>query len=197
MEPSPLALNALVVKEHIGAFRASNNYDLFDPATGCQVMAAREENLGVFTKILRFTDWKAQTPFEVMVRDADGKLIVRVKRGFALIRSTVEVFDGAGVLLGSFRQKVFSLGGAFSVLDAQGQELCQLKGKWTSWDFTFGLEGVEFGRVSKQWAGIGKELFTSADNYVLTMDASLAPDHPLRKLILAAVMCIDFVLKEG
>jgi uncharacterized protein YxjI len=45
-------------------------------------------------------------------------------------------------------------------------------------------------------AGLGKELFTSADNYVLKIDPSLPAESSLRKLILAAVMCIDMVLKE-
>lgn len=46
------------------------------------------------------------------------------------------------------------------------------------------------------WAGMGKEFFTSADNYVLQIEENVAQDSPLRQLILAAVMCIDMVLKE-
>ena len=41
-----------------------------------------------------------------------------------------------------------------------------------------------------------KELFTSADNYMLEISDSVPPGHPLRALILGAVMCIDMVLKE-
>ncbi|HYC85093.1 MAG TPA: phospholipid scramblase-related protein, partial [Chryseosolibacter sp.] len=83
------------------------------------------------------------------------------------------------------------------VLDANNQPLCMLKGKWTSWEFKF-LSGdnKEFAVVSKKWAGLGKELFTSADNYVLQINKDVPENHPLRKLIVAAVMCIDFVLKE-
>ena len=54
----------------------------------------------------------------------------------------------------------------------------------------------ELAQVSKKWSGIGKELFTSADNYVLEMSDSVPTDNPVRQLILAAVMCIDMVLKE-
>jgi hypothetical protein len=43
---------------------------------------------------------------------------------------------------------------------------------------------------------MGRELFTSADNYVLQIEETVAPESPLRQLILAAVMCIDMVLKE-
>ena len=50
--------------------------------------------------------------------------------------------------------------------------------------------------VSKKWNGLGKELFTSADNYVLQISEDVPPDNPIRELIMAAVMCIDMVLKE-
>ncbi len=39
-------------------------------------------------------------------------------------------------------------------------------------------------------------MFTSADNYILEISSDVPEDHVVRKLILAAVMCIDMVLKE-
>ena len=54
----------------------------------------------------------------------------------------------------------------------------------------------ELAHVTKKWTGIGKELFTSADNYVLEISDSVPADDTIRQLILAAVMCIDMVLKE-
>ena len=71
-----------------------------------------------------------------------------------------------------------------------------MKGKWHGWDFKFVHDGVEFAQVAKKWAGLGKELFTSADNYVLEIYDSVPMGNPIRKLILAAIMCIDMVLKE-
>jgi uncharacterized protein YxjI len=71
-----------------------------------------------------------------------------------------------------------------------------LNGKWTGWDFRFVNNGTEYAHVTKKWAGIGKELFTSADNYVLEISESIPEDDSVRQLILAAVMCIDMVLKE-
>lgn len=192
----PLAKNAFIVKEHVGLFKAANNFDMYDPATGELVLECREEQLGVFTKMLRFTDYKRMTPFHIEIREPGGKTLIEIKRGISLVLSDVEVLDGEGNLLGRFKQKFFSIGGKFDVYAADGSVLCSLKGKWTGWDFSFGRDGLEFGHVSKQWSGMGKEFFTSADNYMLTIDPSLEPDHPLRKLIVAAVMCIDMVLKE-
>lgn len=193
---SVLNQNAFFVKEHVGVFKASNSYDIFNPDTQELLMTCREENLGIFTKIFRFTDYKRMTPFDIEVKTVSGERIVRVKRGISLFVSTVEVFDSNNMLIGKFKQKFFSIGGKFNVLDAHEQVLCTLKGKWTSWDFTFASDTIEYAKVTKKWAGLGKEFFTTADNYVLTINESTPKDSVIRKLILAAVMCIDMVLKE-
>ncbi len=193
---SVLNQNVFFVKEHVGVFKASNSYDILNPETQELLMTCREENLGFFTKLFRFTDYKRMTPFDIEVKTASGQSIVKVKRGISLFVSTVEVFDGNDQLIGKFKQKFFSIGGKFDVLDANEQVLCTLKGKWTSWDFKFASDTVEYANVSKKWAGFGKEMFTTADNYVLTINETAPKDSAMRKLILAAVMCIDMVLKE-
>jgi uncharacterized protein YxjI len=99
-------------------------------------------------------------------------------------------------LIGTFQQRLLSVGGKFDVLDLNKRVLCTLQGQWTSWDFSFNQEGRELAHVSKKWAGMGKELFTSADNYMLEIKDTVPPNDPLRPLILAAVLCIDMVLKE-
>ena len=189
-------INQFLVKEHVGMFKAANNFDVFDLASGEEVMTCREPNLGLLTKLLRFSDYKRRTPFQIEICDATGNLIVEVKRGISLFLSSVEVFNGDGEFIGGFKQKLFSIGGAFTVNDENGDEVCQLKGKWTGWDFRFLAGDVELAHVSKKWAGIGKELFTSADNYVLELSDSIPGESNIRRLIFAAVMCIDMVLKE-
>lgn len=194
---SILSNNHFFVKEHVGMFKAANNYDIYDPENRQMIMTCREENLGFFAKIFRFTDYKRLTPFDIEIKTPDGQKVLRVKRGISLFLSSVEVFDENENLMGTFKQKFFSIGGKFDVLDSNQKFVCSLKGKWTSWDFKFvSQDKTEFAHVSKQWAGIGKELFTSADNYMLTISDKVASDNGVRLLILAAVMCIDMVLKE-
>jgi uncharacterized protein YxjI len=188
--------NLFLVKEHVGMFKAANNYDIFDPEENEMIMNCREEKLGIFTKILRFTDYKRMTPFHVEIKTISGKQVVSVKRGISLFRSTVEVFDENNILIGYFKQQLFSIGGKFNILDINENQICTLQGKWTSWDFKFMKDNQELAHVSKKWAGIGREMFTSADNYVLEIQPTVPQDDKVRQLILAAVMCIDMVLKE-
>ncbi len=196
MHPT-LNRNLYFVKEHVKIFKAANSFDVFDPETSEMILQCREENLGFFTKMFRFTDYKRTTPFDIDIKTPTGETILTVKRGVSFFLSNVEVFDERKQLIGKFKQKLFSIGGKFEVLDASERPLCMLKGKWTSWDFKFvSNDGKEFATVTKKWNGLGKELFTSADNYILQISSQVPADNPLRMLIMAAVMCIDLVLKE-
>ena len=184
------------IKEHVGVFKAANNFDIHDPETGEVLLHCREPNLGFFTKLLRFTDYKRMTPFEVVIGTPQGQALITVKRGISLFLSRVEVLDEQQRTIGSFKQKLFSIGGKFDVLDDRDEVICTLQGQWTSWDFRFMKGQEELAQVNKQWAGLAKELLTSADHYALRINPALAPDDHARQMILAAVMCIDMVLKE-
>ncbi|MFW6162967.1 MAG: LURP-one-related/scramblase family protein [Planctomycetota bacterium] len=190
-----LERNVFLVKEHVGMFKAANEFDIHDPETGEVVLQCREPKLGVVTKLLRFTDYKRMTPFRIVIQTPEGEPVVGVSRGVAIFLSKVQVTDERDEPIGSFKQK-FSIGGKFAVLDPDEAELCELKGKWTGWEFKFAAGDKELARVTKKWSGVGKEMFTSADNYVLQIADDVPPDNPVRQLILAAVMCIDMVLKE-
>ncbi|MBL8817733.1 MAG: oxidoreductase [Planctomyces sp.] len=188
--------NLFLVKEHVGFFKAANNYDVFDPQSGELIIECREEKLGIFTRLLRFTDYKRMTPFMIELHSPDGRPILTVKRGVSIFLSKVDVLDENGTRIGGFKQRFWSLGGAFAVLGPNDEELCVLKGTWTGWEFSFRYGDQEFAKVSKKWTGLGKEFFTSADNYVLQILPTVPANNPIRQLIMAAVMCIDMVLKE-
>ena len=71
---SVLNRNAFLVKEHVGLFKSANNFDIYDPHTNERILECREERLGFFTQLLRFSDYKRYTPFDIEVREPDGTL---------------------------------------------------------------------------------------------------------------------------
>lgn len=190
-----LQRNTFLVKEKVGLFKAANNYDIFDPENGELLLECRED-LGLFTRLMRYSDYRTNSPFNVAVRTPQGEPVLRVTRGWTFFLSHVKVYDDENELVGGYKQKLFSIGGSFRVLGPSDQELCTLKGKWTSWEFSFIAGNNELARVTKKWAGLGREFFTSADNYVLSISEQVPADNPVRILIFGAVMCIDMVLKE-
>ena len=104
MHPT-LNRNLYFVKEHVKVFKAANSFDIYDPDTKQIILQAREERLGFFTKMFRFTDYKRMTPFEIDIKTPEGNTIITVKRGVSLFLSTVEVTDERGTVIGKFKQK--------------------------------------------------------------------------------------------
>ena len=117
MHPA-LQRNLFLVKEHVGMFKAANNFDVFDPESGSEILHCREDRLRLFAKMFRFTDYKRMTPFHVEIRTPDGEPVLSVRRGISIFLSKVQVYDENEFLMGSFRQKLFSIGGAFNVMGA-------------------------------------------------------------------------------
>ncbi|WP_046244357.1 phospholipid scramblase-related protein [Hymenobacter terrenus] len=191
-----LTKNQFFVKEHVGMFKAANSYDILDLESQQPLLECREPNLGFFTKMFRFTKYKTQTPFDIEVKDGVGQGVLRLTRGVSLFRSTVQVFDGSQRLVGKFRQRILSLGGKLDVLDPNDQVICTIEGKLTSFDYKFVRDGEQIALVTKKWMGLGKELFTSADNYVISIEPTVAANDSIRAMIVAAALCIDMVFAE-
>jgi len=190
--------NLFLIKEHVGFLKAANNFDVYNPETSEIIMNCREEKLGFFTKIFRFTKYKMMTPFHVEITTDKGESILSIKRSASFFGfKPVIVYDENGNELGKLNRK-FRLGGAkLEITDTSNNNLCTLKGNLLGWDFKISKDNIELSSIGKKWAGIGKELFTSADNYVLSINDNVDKDSNLRPLIVSAVLCIDFLLKEN
>ena len=195
---SILEKNLYLFKEHLGLIKAHNNYDIYDPESKEMILHCREKNLNFFYKIVRifFKDYKRMTPFEIEIKGLTGKKILKVKKGISFILSKIQVYDENDNIVGIFKQRLFPFGNNFDMLDKSENLVCKLKGNLIGWNFKFMKGDTEVGLVTKKWAGIGKEMFTSADNYILEIKDKVEKDSPLRLLILAAVLCIDMVIKE-
>jgi uncharacterized protein YxjI len=190
-------LKTFLIKERVGLLKLVDTFDIYDPETGAQVGIARE-NIGVVVKLLRMLINKRLLPTTVEVREReDGRVLLTISRGVTLLRSHVTVTDSVGKQIGLLKSKVFSLGGGFDVLDQLQQPVAEIKGDWKGWNFRFLTpDGHEIGKVTKKWAGLGKELFTSADNYIIALNETAAIRPDAAPLLLAAGLAIDTVYNE-
>jgi uncharacterized protein YxjI len=191
------ALSSYLIREHVAVFKLTDTYDIFDGASGEQIAMAKEKK-GLLNSIAGILMNKRNLPTRVDVHegtDVNGPIAFSITRGFSFLRPTVKVLAGDGSLIGSFKSRLLTLGGKFGVYDASGNEVAMVKGNWVGWDFRFvASNGAELGVVSRKWGGIAKELFTSADNYVVAVHQ---PDPAAATLLLAAGLAIDTVYKEG
>lgn len=191
-----LKTNLFFVKEHLGLFKASSNYDIYDPESKQLLFQCREIDLNIVSKLLRFTDFKRYTPFDIQITTENSESVLKLKKGISLFLSRVSVYDENEKKVGYLKQRLFPLGNNFDVFDVNDTLICSLNGSLFAWDFKFVRNQEAIGTVTKKWAGIGKELFTTADNYILEINSSVAKDDLARLMMVASVLCIDMVIKE-
>jgi uncharacterized protein YxjI len=189
--------NTFFVKERVAFAKLTDTYDLLDPATQQTVGIAREEP-PAWATWLRLLINKQLMPTRVNIYEGEGQPpVVSIHRGVSLWRTRVTVTNGDGRQLGYFKSKLFSLGGGFFVFDPADKQIADIKGDWKGWNFKMtATDGHEIGTVTKKWAGIGKELFTSADNYIISFSNGVASTPDVCALLLAAGIAIDTVYKE-
>ncbi len=187
----------LLIKERVGFLKFVDTFDIFDPVTGAQIGIARERT-GLALKLLRLLINKRLLPTRVEVRERDDTpVLMTLRRGASVLRARVTVRDSMDMEVGLFKSKLFSFGGGFHVFDAQQQPVAEVKGDWKGWNFRFlAPDGSELGKVTKKWAGLGKELLTSADNYIIALAEGRQLPRNAAMLLLAAGLAIDTVYKE-
>lgn len=185
-----------VVKERVGFMKLASVYDLLDADSGQPIGVAKEEPPGI-VKYLRLLMNNRWLPTVVNVYEREGAPpVLSIHRGVALFRPKVQVRAGDRDI-GYFVPKIISIGPSFRMYDAAGNEVGGVKGDWKGWNFqlTSG-SGEELGKVTKKWSGFAKELFTTADTYVIALSDSAAGRRDVAQLLLAAGLAIDTVFKE-
>jgi uncharacterized protein YxjI len=197
-----LEARRLLVKERVKMLASHQTYDLYDPdsADPKEPVAVAEETISGLVKTLRWVIDKKLMPTRVEVREKpDDSLVFSITRGVAFLRPRVDVIDAQGQVVGYFKAKAFSLGGGFYVYTADDKLFAEVKGNLTGFQYRLLTAdgGVELGSVSKKLtaAGLAKELFTSADTYMVEMSEDLE-DNPLAKmLVVATALATDVVFK--
>lgn len=186
-----------LIKEHVAFLKLVDTYDIIDAETGSLVAYAKE-NISGLQKALRLLVKKHFLPTTIEIKSVQGDALQYVmKKQPAFIRSKVIISDASGNEIGYFRSRVFSIGGRFDVYKMDDTQIAEVKGTWTGWNFQFtDMNGKELGSVTKKWNGIGKELFTNADNYIIAINPTLQGNAQMMALMLMAGLAIDIVFKE-
>jgi hypothetical protein len=120
------------------------------------------------------------------VRSADGEpLLTLVKRDDDWI---ADLKDPAGQLIGQIQ--IGETRRHYTLLDETGQVAGLAEGDLAVKKFTIsGPQGERFARLRKTWAGLGKELLTSADHYTVTFTGPMPPR--VRMLIAMVPIVLD------
>ncbi len=192
-----LQSNRILVKEQVGLLKLADRYDLFDPESG-RSLGHCQEVPPWYSYLLRFVVNKIATPTVVeVIPEGRTQPLFRIRRGFRLLRAVVQVEDALGRPIGTLRSKLLSFKIDISVLDTHERQIARVTGDWKGWNFNLASPSGEIlGTIAKKWAGVGRELFTSADNYMIELAEDKSGDNKVRTMLLAAALAIDICFKE-
>ncbi|MFP4356606.1 MAG: phospholipid scramblase-related protein [Phycisphaerae bacterium] len=173
--------------EILTGFECKNKYAILDQQ-GQQLMMAAEVGSGILSRLFL----KQLRPWTIHVTDNDANMLLHIKRSFRFFFHEAEIQDAGGQVLGRIKRQWSWVRRIYKVFDAAGQERFTLFGPVLHpWTFNILRGQQEMGKITKKWSGLGKEIFTKADNFGLTYSAGLGDDE--KDLLLGAVFLIDFV----
>lgn len=191
-----LSHDVLVISQKAKVIEMTNEYRIFD-RDGAEIGAIREEEQSTTKKAVRLFGGVDQfLTHKLGVYDADGRKVFTMERPAKLMKSKIKITDADGVERGMISQDNVVGKKHFALTTADGERIGTIDGEnWRSWDFAIhDAAGAEAGRVTKKWAGVVKEGFTTADTYILQIEADVSPD--LRLMMVAAAAGLDVAIKQ-
>jgi uncharacterized protein YxjI len=192
-----LTMSRWIVNQRAKLIEMTTEYRILDEQ-GAQVGVVRQEGQTALKKAARFLGNVDQfMTHRFSVYDAEGSKVLGITRPRKILKSKVEVTDGQGLPVGTIVQQNVIGKIRFGLQGPSGEELGAILGQnWRAWDFhVVDAQGQQVGSINKRWAGLGRELFTTADNYVVEVAEHV--QGPLRLLALAAGAGIDTALKQA
>ncbi len=184
-----------VIDQKIQYFKFANLYRVYN-AGGVEIGGIQEIVPG-WVKFLRVLLNKSMLPFQLEIKDLEGNVLSTVKRGFTFWLSKITIADGVGTELAQIKQKYSVLKPKFALMSPAGAALGTIKGDWRGWNFQITApDEHQIGTISKKWNGAMKEIFTTADKYIVEIDPSVNEDAEKVALVSTAIT-IDMVLKDA
>jgi uncharacterized protein YxjI len=191
-----LSHDVLVISQKPKLIEMMDEYRVFDDA-GNQIGTIREVEQSTTKKAVRlFSGVDQFLTHKLGVFDSDGQQVLMLERSAKLMKSKIKVSDAKGAERGAILQDNVVGKKHFAIVDVTGDRIGSIDGdNRMSWDFAIhDSMGVEVGRITKQWAGILKEGYTTADTYALQVESEVSPD--LRLLMFASAAGLDVALKQ-
>lgn len=120
---------------------------------------------------------------------------------FPCCLQTMEVTAPPGNVIGYVEQDWSILTPQFSIKDQNGETVLKISGPFCTFSICGDVEfevlstnGAQVGKISKQWSGLGRELFTDADHFGINFPMDL--DVRVKATLLGALFLIDYMFFE-
>ncbi|MGF1511792.1 MAG: phospholipid scramblase-related protein [Myxococcota bacterium] len=173
------------------SFEMRNRYEVFDQSR-MPVLRAQEVGSGALELLARLF-LGPMRPFRMEIVELPSEqVLLRLRRPFRFWLSVLEVSGPGGQPFGTIRQRWSWFRRIYEIEDHVTGERMEVFGPFfRPWTFELRRHGQTMGAIRKRWSGLGKELFTDADNFGVELEMVPAPS--LKALAFAATVLIDVV----
>jgi len=202
------SVDHLLIKQHVEMLEAftgwesANKYRVFN-TLGQDVFYAKEDN-DCCTRMC----CGPGRPFEMNIVDNLGREVIHLVRPlrcqaccFPCCLQELEVQSPPGNVIGIVEQQWTFCTPRFVIKTETGQEVLTIEGPTcvceccSDIDFNISaMNDTEVGKITKQWSGFGREMFTDSDNFGVTFPIDL--DVKVKATLLGATFLIDFMYFE-
>jgi uncharacterized protein YxjI len=185
----------LVVNQKAKVIEVNSEYAIYDQHAQ-QIGAVRQVGQSTAKKVVRVLANVDQfLTHKLQVVDLQGNVVLALTRPAKFVKSRIIVQDGTGAEIGHVVQQN-AIGKIRFGLEAGGHLHGTISAEnWRAWNFRIDDHtGTEVARITKTWEGLGKTLFTTADNFVVQIHRPM--QEPLRSLVVASSLAVDTALKQ-
>ncbi|XP_028290306.1 phospholipid scramblase 2 [Gouania willdenowi] len=190
--------------EALVGFESNNKYEVRN-SLGQNVFYAVEEN-----DCLSRQCCGPMRPFTIHVLDNCGQEIITITRPlkcmscfFPCCLQELEVQAPPGNTVGYLTQQWHPLSPKFIVSNENKEQVLKINGPFCGWsclpDVDFEIltmdEVNKIGKISKQWSGLLREVFTDTDNFGIQFPMDL--DVRMKAVMIGACFLIDFMFFEA
>ena len=186
--------NSYFIDEKVNILDFENCYKVYDEKGDS--IGSIKQNLSKLQVLRTLVFDKRMLPFVLEIKNSDGQLEASISRGWTFWMPKITIKNAEGIAIGTIKQKFNLFQPTFKLFNTEEVLVGEIKGDLLAWNFKIcDASNKEIGTISKKWAGVFKEIFTSADKYNVKMDSNYS-NMGNRMLILSCAITIDMVLKE-
>ncbi|XP_055703240.1 phospholipid scramblase 2 [Phlebotomus papatasi] len=147
-------------------------------------------------------------PFDMKILDIYKNQVMHLYRPlrcqsccFPCCLQTMEVSAPPGNVIGTIEQEWSIFTPQFSLKDQSGETVLRIEGPFCTFSICGDVEfkvltrdGQQVGKVSKQWSGLAREMFTDADHFGINFPMDL--DVRMKAVLIGACFLIDVMFFE-
>lgn len=176
--------------EILTGFETKNKYTIRD--LGGRPMFEALEESPVWSRWLL----SSLRPFTLHLWDHRNVAVLELKRPFRFYFGEIRIADQRQRPMGKIKRKFSMIRRKFSVQDRLGREKYEIIGPFFHpWTFNITQNGFTIGKITKRWSGLGKEMFTDADNFQVQFPPKAGLND--RCLFIGALFLIDILFFEN